>query len=399
MKRLLHLALAALLMLSLPVYAADQNDTVKIADFTQAADAAAIQNVKPVKNIIIMIGDGMGINEVGAARTALYGRGLGLTLDRLPALGQSITWSLSDDFITDSGAGGTALACGLRTLNGRIGEDRDARPLKNILELARSMGKSTGVVVTCSITHATPACFLAHVKNRSNEWEIARQICAAPADVMLGGGIEFFLPASDKRSRRDDETDLLEVLRKRGYSVLTTADELKATDFGKAKAVAGFFAPYNMRSATKRDTPLPDMVAGALQLLSRNPKGFFLMVEGSQIDGGGHGNDLQYVVDETLDFDRAVAKAVDFAEKDGNTLVVVTADHETGGLSLTETNETDGTMTAGWTGPEHTGSVVPLLAYGPNAQAFAGLHHNFHVPQLAVQGWGVKNFASFATDK
>jgi alkaline phosphatase len=398
MNRIMSFVLAALLALSLPVFA-DENDTVKIESFAAAGDAVAIQNVKPVKNIIILIGDGMGFNEVGAARASLFGRGMGLNMDRMQAMGQSLTWSLSDDFITDSAAGATALASGLRTLNGRIGEDKDGRPVKNILELAKTLGKSTGVVVTCSITHATPACFLAHVKSRSNDWEIARQISIAQVDVLLGGGLDFLLPASDKNSKRDDSLDLLDVLRKRGFTVLTKAEELKALDFTQAKAVAGFFAPYNMRSASKRDTPLPDMVAGALQVLSRNPKGFFLMVEGSQIDGGGHGNDLKYVVDETLDFDRAVAKAIDFAEKDGNTLVIVTADHETGGLSLIDVQEQNGTITSGWTGPEHTGSVVPLMAYGPNAQAFAGLHHNFHVPQLAVQGWGVKNFATFAYDK
>ncbi len=399
MKRLLHLALVALLALSLPVYAADQNDTVKVASFAQVGDATAIPNVKPVKNIIILIGDGMGVNAVGAARAASFGRGDGLVMDKAQALGQSLTWSLSNDFITDSGAGGTAISCGQRTTNGRIGADKDGRPMKTILELAKGLGKSTGVVVTCSVTHATPADFLAHVKDRNNEWEIARQISVAPVDVLLGGGYSYFLPAVSKESRRDDDLDLLAAMRKRGMTVTTSVEEFRALDLNKVQSVAGLFTPYHMAKAPQREIPLPEMVEDAIKVLSHNQKGFFLMVEGSQIDWEGHANNLQGNVAETLDFDQAIAKAVDFAAKDGNTLVLVTADHETGGLAINDANEKEGTITAGWTHGDHTGGAVPLLAWGPNAQAFAGLHHNFHIPQLAVQGWGVKNFASFATDK
>ncbi len=398
MNRVLSLVLAALLAFSMPVFA-DENDTVKIESFAAVGDAVAIQNVKPVKNIIIMIGDGMGFNALGAARAAAFGRGTGLALDRMQAMGQSLTWSLSDDYITDSAAGGTALSSGVRTLNGRIGEDKDARPVKSILEVAKSLGKSTGVIATCTLTDATPASFLSHAKNRSNEWEIARQISGAPVDVLLGGGRAYFLPAADRESLRDDDLNLLEAMRKRGMTVVTAADEFRALDLSKVKSLAGLFALEDMKTAPQREMPLPEMVEGALKVLSRNPKGFFLMVEGSQIDWAGHGNNLKYSVDETLDFDSAVAKAVEFAGKDGSTLVIVTADHETGGLAINKAIESDRTITAGWTHGSHTGSAVPLLAFGPNAQAFAGLHHNFHIPQMAVQGWGVKNFATFAYDK
>lgn len=398
MNRILSFALAALLAFSLPVFA-DENDTVKIESFAAVGDAVAIQNVRPVKNIIIMIGDGMGFNAVGAARAAAFGRGAGLTMDRMQAMGQSLTWSLSDDFITDSGAGGTALSTGLRTTNSRIGEDKDGRPVKTILELAKSLGKSTGVVVTCAVTHATPASFLSHVKSRSNEWEIARQISTAPVDVLLGGGLGYFLPAADKNSYRDDDLDLMAAMRKRGMTVVTSPEEFRALDFSKVQSIAGLFARMHMATAPKREIPLPEMVESTLKVLSRNPKGFFLMVEGSQIDWEGHANNLRGNVDETLDFDRTVAKAIEFAQKDGNTLVIVTADHETGGLSINDAAEMKGQITAGWTHGDHTGSAVPLLAFGPNAQAFAGLHHNFHIPQMAVQGWGVKNFATFAYDK
>ena len=398
MNRVLSLVLAALLAFSMPVFA-DENDTVKIESFAAVGDAVAIQNVKPVKNIIIMIGDGMGFNALGAARAAAFGRGTGLALDRMQAMGQSLTWSLSDDYITDSAAGGTALSSGVRTLNGRIGEDKDARPVKSILEVAKSLGKSTGVIATCTLTDATPASFLSHAKNRSNEWEIARQISGAPVDVLLGGGRAYFLPAADRESLRDDDLNLLEAMRKRGMTVVTAADEFRALDLSKVKSLAGLFALEDMKTAPRPEIPLPEMVEGALKVLSRNPKGFFLMVEGSQIDWAGHGNNLKYSVDETLDFDSAVAKAVEFAGKDGSTLVIVTADHETGGLAINKAIESDRTITAGWTHGSHTGSAVPLLAFGPNAQAFAGLHHNFHIPQMAVQGWGVKNFATFAYDK
>jgi alkaline phosphatase len=395
--RLLFLLLSAVVC-AVPARA-DENDTVAIGKFEAYQDASAVENLKPAKNVILMIGDGMGIEEVTAARIATFGRGMGLAMDRMPVMGQSITLSLSDDLITDSGAGATAMASGVKTLNGRIGEDKDAKPVKTILEVAAGLGKSTGIVAVIRVTHATPAAFASHVKSRSNEWEIASQLSAAPLTVLLGGGYSYFLPASNPESYRDDDLDLLAAMRKRGTTVTTDAAEFKGLDLSRVKSLVGLFYPDSPPRASERKPSLPEMTEAALKVLSRNPKGFFLMIEGSQIDGGGHGNNLQSVVEEVLDFDRTVEMVRRFAEQDGNTLVVVTADHETGGLSLNDASDRSKTLTAGWTTKEHTANLVPIFALGPSAQAFAGLHQNQQIPQIAVQVWGVKNFTRFAYEK
>ena len=392
--------LVLLLLILLPAaLAADENDTARIRQMVQPADATAIENLKPVKNIILMIGDGMGFEAVTAARIASYGRGLGLAMDSFPYTGQSLSYSLDDDQITDSAAGATALASGIKTLNGRIGEDAESKPLKTIADLARERGKSVGIVVTCEVNHATPACFISHVKSRSNMWEIARQISQEPLEVLLGGGYAYFLPGSQPESVRDDELDLLGTMRARGATVTTDLAEFRRLDLAKVNSLVGLFYPIALPPKGKREIDLPELTQAALTVLSRNPKGFFLMVEGSQIDWEGHGNNLVGSVNETLDFDQAIARVLEFARQDGQTLVIVTADHETGGLSINRTGTREMTFTAGWTTNEHTGNVVPVFAYGPNAQAFGHVIQNHNIPQLAVQSWGVKNFNRFAYEK
>ena len=390
--------LALLLCLPLAVFA-DDNDTVTIKTFKEYPDATAIEGVVKVKNIIMLIGDGMGFNQVTAARIAAFGRGVGLAMDRMEETGQNLSFSLDGSLITDSAAGATSLASGVKTLNGMIGEDAEGKRLQTIADLARKLGKSTGVVAACEVTHATPACFASHVKSRSNAWEIARQMADEPLDVLLGGGYKFFLPGSHPESARDDELDLIERMRKRGATVTMDPDEFRALELGKVKSLVGLFAPGHMKPAGERKVSLTEMTRAALDVLGRNPKGFFLMVEASQIDWAGHGNDLKYNVAETLDFDEVIGMVLDFAEADGETLVIVTADHETGGLSINAVSEENSTLTAGWTHGSHTANPVPIFAHGPNSHAFGRTLHNHQIPQLAVQGWGVKNFTGFAYEK
>ncbi len=390
--------LALLLCLPLAIYA-DDNDTVAIKTFKEYPDATAIEGVKKVKNIIMLIGDWMGFTQVTAARIAAFGRGVGLAMDRMEETGQNLSLSLDGSLITDSAAGATALASGVKTLNGMIGEDPEGRRLRTIADLARELGKSTGVVAACEVTHATPACFASHVKSRANAWEIARQMADEPLDVLLGGGYMYFLPGSHPESYRDDELDLMARMRKRGATVTMDPDEFRALDLSKVKSLVGLFARSHMKPAGERKVSLKEMTRAALDVLGRNPKGFFLMVEGSQIDWAGHANNLKYNVAETLDFDGVIGMVLDFAEADGETLVIVTADHETGGLSLNAASEEKSTLTAGWTTGKHTANPVPIFAQGPNSHAFGRTLHNHQIPQLAVQGWGVKNFTDFAYGK
>jgi alkaline phosphatase len=390
--------LALLLCLPLALFA-DDNDTVAIKTFREYPDATAIAGVKKVKNIILLIGDGMGFNQVTAARMAAFGRGVGLAMDRMEETGQNITLSLDDELITDSAAGATALASGIKTLNGMIGENPDGKRVKTIADVARKLGKSTGVVASCDVTHATPACFASHVKNRSNAWEIARQMADEPLDVLLGGGYQYFLPGSHPQSTRDDELDLVARMRGRGATVVLDPEEFRALDTGKVKTLVGLLAAGHPKPAPERNVSLKEMTRAALDLLKRNPKGFFLMVEASQIDWEGHGNNFQGNVAETLDFDETIGMVLEFAEADGNTLVIVTADHETGGLSINKASEEKSSLTGGWTTGTHTANPVPIFAHGPNSQAFGRVLHNHQIPQLAVQGWGVKNFVDFAYGK
>ncbi len=371
-------------------------DTYKIQNFAPAENAQAIENPAPVKNIIIMIGDGMGFDEVTAARIARFGGGKGLAMDAFPAVGISLTYSADENLITDSAAGATALASGLLTYNGAIGVDTDQKPVKTILEVARELGKTTGVVATCEITHATPAGFLSHTSSRGDNNEIALQIAENPADVMLAGGYGFFLPSTDAESYRKDDQNLIEKMKAKGRKVLTTPEEFAAVNPRNEDQLIGFFARKGMDLAPVRRPSLPEMTKAAIDILSKNEKGFFLMVEGSQIDWRGHDNDFSGNVDETIDFDNAVRIALNFARSDGNTLLIVTADHETGGLSVTGVDRAAQTVTGGWTTKGHSANDVPLYAFGPNAYTFSGTHFIFNIPQLAIQGWGVKNFADFA---
>ena len=375
-------------------------NTVEIQSLDVVPDAVTVKNVKKVKNVIMLIGDGMGFEAVTAARIVAHGKGKGLSCDRFPVLGQSITYSLDKSLITDSAASGTALASGERTYNGMIGLDADKKPISNIADLAHHLGKSTGIVAVCDITHATPAAYAAHVKTRDNQWEIAKQMADVPLEVMLGGGRQYFLPGGDPGSKRDDDLDLVARMKKQGKTVVFTEEELDALNLAGVNNLVGLFASGHLDKVSDNRRPvLKKMTETALDILSRNKKGFFLMVEGSQIDWGGHANDLAYNSSEMLDFDETVGMVLDWAEKDGETLVVVTADHETGGLALIKADTEQKTLSAGWSTGDHTANVVPVFAYGPNSEAYAGTLFNFHIPQIAVQGWGVKNYKDFAYER
>ncbi|HBS85181.1 MAG: alkaline phosphatase [Bacteroidetes bacterium GWF2_38_335] len=312
------------------------------------------------KNVILFIGDGMGTSQVYAALTA---NGGSLYMTSLKFSGFSKTNSGSD-YVTDSGAGGTAIACGKKTYNYAIGVDMDTVPMVSILELAEKKGLSTGMVATAAITHATPASFMAHNRDRNNYEEIALDFLKTDIDIFIGGGRDHFASRKDKRN-------LLDELAKKGYQV---CDSLN-TSISKDK-VAVFTASGHNPEAKYRKNMLPIATQKAIDLLSKNKNGFFLMVEGSQIDWGGHDNDLPQVIEETLDMDKALAVALEFAEKNGETLIIVTADHECGGLSLKNGSLEKGIVVAEFSTLDHTSVMVPVFAIGPGAEKFTGVYEN-----------------------
>jgi alkaline phosphatase len=317
---------------------------------------------KKPKNIILMIGDGMGVAQVFAGIT---GNGGHLFLDNFKHIGFSETQA-ADQYITDSAAGGTALSTGVRTYNGAIGVDVNQKPVKTILEEAEEQGLSTGLVSTSAITHATPASFIAHQGARGSYEAIAADFLKTDIDVFIGGGYKNF-------SDRQDGQDLISKLKAKGYQVLQDINEIASVKYGK---LAGFTATEHNGRVAERGNMLPVATKTAMQILNNNIKGFFLMVEGSMIDWGAHAGNTSYVVEEMLDFDQAIGKALEFANKDGQTLVIVTADHETGGASITGGDLKTGMVEMKFTSTDHTGVMVPVFAYGPGAENFTGILKN-----------------------
>jgi alkaline phosphatase len=325
---------------------------------------------KPQK-IIFLIGDGMGLTQIS---TLFLERDNTNNFKRFKHIGFINTWSDSHK-ITDSAAGATAFACGKKSYNGSIGVDSDSTSIVNLIEVLSEEKYTTGVVSTSSITHATPACFYAHTLSRSNEFDIAKQLLMSDVDFFAGGGKDFFADMQpdmklyhwnvDTQSTQDWKSIAFEENQKYGYLL---------SGKGMATMEAG------------RGDFLPQATKAALRFIDN--KKSFLMIEGSQIDWGGHARDYAYVFTEMEDFDETVGAVLDYAEKDGNTLVIVTADHETGGLSLSPApyqgedgiTRTDyDKVNASFNTGGHTATLVPVFAYGPGSHHFQGFYENTEI--------------------
>ncbi len=324
------------------------------------------QDNTKVKNIIFLIGDGMGVSQVYGALVANKGN---LYMKNMPVTGFSITYS-SDNLITDSAAGGTALSTGKKTKNGVIGMDSTFKAQKTILELAEKKGLTTGLVATSKITHATPASFIAHQPDREMHDEIALDFLDTDIDVFIGGGRNYF-------SKNEKKQNLLTKLQKKGYDIIMHPDSLT---YYSGDKLAGLLYPEDAPPYVDgRGDMLPISTKTALNVLSKNQKGFFLMVEGSQIDWGCHNNNTSYTVTEVLDFDRALGEALKFAAEDGQTLVVVTADHETGGFSVSGGSMEKGIVVGKFSTDSHTATMVPVFAFGPGSELFTGIQDNTEI--------------------
>lgn len=327
----------------------------------------AQHSTKP-KNIIIMIGDGMGLTEVSASVLSMSNS----PYRRFSNTGLSVTTSLNR-LITDSGAGGTAISTGYRTNYHFIAVDTLNRPLTTILEHAKKLKKSTGVVVTSSVTNATPATFLAHIIDRYLDNQIAVQLTKQDVDVVIGGGTEYFLPKY-LGGNRPDSLNLFNVLHSNGYSLFLNPDSLLSNSVSSK-----FYALFGSEAfppAAKRKYTLTDMVKKAIEQLSKNKNGFVLMVEGSQIDWTSHDNNPIDFVPEMQDFNDAINTCLDFSDKDKNTLVVVTADHETGGMAITSGVLNGSNLKYVYTTKGHTPAMVGVFAKGKGAGLFNGIFDN-----------------------
>ena len=302
---------------------------------------ASIASAVPVKNVIIMIPDGMSV--AGSTITRWYNGGEKLLAFDALAAGMVRSYS-SDAIISDSAPAATAYACGVKAQTGNIGVMPNVStlpggplldginnytPVANIMEAARAKGLATGIVSTSEITHATPADFGAHDISRKKEDNIGEQMLFAGFDVLLGGGTDFFF------TKRADKEDLTAIAKTRGYSYVESTADMKAD---KGKKLLGLFAPVGMSYDIDRDTAkepsLEEMTVKALSIVSSNAKGFVLMVEGSEVDWAAHANDPVGVVSDINAFDKAVTAALDFAKKDKNTVIIILTDHGNSGINI-----------------------------------------------------------------
>ena len=368
-------------------------DVKDISFYKAPEDQGVLTNITAgcPRNVIFLIGDGMGVNHVTLARHRAVGASGRLHMERLPVTGLVRTHSASSA-ITDSAAAATALACGIKTDNGRIGTAPDGTAWMTILEKARLKSFRTGLVSTSAITHATPAGFAAHVKSRGSQAEIAAQMLNARVDILLGGGRKYW--QNKPNGNQKDGRALINEAKAAGYQVVYSRDKLAGLTPGR---VLGLFAEDGMTTYAPEPS-LAEMTDVVINLLSKkspewfapDPR-FFVMIEGSQIDWAGHANDTDNTIRQMLLFDMAVKEAIDFARRDKRTLVIVTSDHETGGLLLKTKDEK---IIADWQSKNHTAADVPLYAFGPGSTCFVGIHDNIDIPKLIA---GLLKFDNFPT--
>lgn len=357
-----------------------------------------------VKNVIYLIGDGMGF---GAVSSLLLSEDAVTGFEQAPVIGLSETCS-ADNYVTDSAAGGTALATGTRTNNGYVGADPEGNQLTSVLRKAQDMGKKTGIVVNTTLTEATPASFYAGVTSRKMVFDIAKQFTESNVDVAIGGGLDHFIS-------RPDSLDLTATLIEKGYDVYLNWETVLNTDSDKFVGILPLYDLHRREenngtasaaegqevclaaqlAAINEDTEVTHLseptvylekaTVKALDILSRDNKdGFFLMIESAIIDGYGHNNDSDGMIVEMKEFNRTLLEMIEYVNNNPETLLVVTADHETGGTGVYYNGHkpgNEGPLKLRFSTSGHTGTVVPIFAYGPGAESFAGVMKNTDIPK------------------
>ena len=316
---------------------------------------------KKVKNIIFMIGDGMGLEQISAAWVCNGGK---LNLDNFTNVGIQRTYS-ANKLVTDSAAAGTALATGHKTDNGMVSMTPDSVAVMSLAEEAMEKGKRAGAAVTCRVNDATPAVFFSHSATRKDQEDIVAQMAGSGVYFLSGGGTKFWRD-------REDGRDIAEEVKANGYTYVETKEDLMAVEEGP---VVALMDSHELLPSLDRGDILPASVTKALQLLD-NKKGFFLMIEGSMIDDGGHDNKAGHTMEEIFDFDRTLGIVLEWAEKDGETLVIVTGDHATGGMTLLSGSIDEKRIRVNYSTTGHNGIALPVFAWGPHSEDFIGIYEN-----------------------
>lgn len=325
---------------------------------------------KKVKNVILLIGDGTGLAQWYSGYTANHAR---LNVFNMRSIGLSKTSSY-DNFITDSAPGATALASGEKTNNRSVGVDHTGVALSLIPDYVHKKGMRTGLLTSGDMTDATPAAFYGHRTERTDGAGMFADLAGAPIQLLMGSGNKHFTLAAQQ------------ALQQKGFTLVRTLDSLPATAQGKW-IVMDERAHLSMLQG--RGQWLQQAFDKSLHILSQNKAGFFLMAEGAQVDHGGHDNNLPWLASEVMDLDQLVGKAMHFADTNGETLVIVTADHETGGLSLMDGDYDKGYIGGQFATDDHTAIPVPVFAYGPQSRLFSGVYENTAVFFKIMQALGI----------
>jgi len=338
------------------------------------------RNTKPV-NIILMIADGMGISQITGG---LYQNDKQLAVEKMPFIGLQKTNSFNS-LNTDPAAAATAIACGIKSFDGALGLSMDSVSIPSILEWGTKSKMKTGVITTASMTHATVAAFWAHLSNYQEDEKIASQLIKSPLNLVIGGGEKFF-------STRKDNVNLLASLSANEYQVVSVSSD--AQTFPTADILKNYFAftafdlPSTILDGRKY---LPSATSFAIDFLNAKDKenhGFFLLVNSAQTEWGAKLNNPEYMLTEYEDFNQTIEKVLSFAEKDRETLVIVTSGYELGGYAINPGSK-PGKLQHEFTGKRVTGTLVPVFSYGPGAFNFTGFYENIDfLPKLkALFGW------------
>ncbi|MGI9527075.1 MAG: alkaline phosphatase [Weeksellaceae bacterium] len=325
---------------------------------------------QPIKNVILIIGDGMGLAQISAATNFCPD----MMFNQFRHIGFSKTNS-ANDYTTDSAAGGTAIAIGEKTNNRTVGMDANYMAQPNLVEILSNKGFKTAILTTDEITGATPADFYAHVADRGLKNEIAEHLLQSDLDFFMGGDRKYFR-----------ENGINKRLEEHGFHVVDTITSLDKSSKKIAFLAGENSLPY-MREG--RGDLLPNATSFALDYLKDDS--FFMMIEGAQIDNFGHFNDIKGVVEETIDLDHAIQKAIQFADKNGETLVIVTADHECGGLTIPHGQMHNHELEGDFSTHDHTGIMVPVFAYGPQSSKFQGIYDNNEIFHKILQVLKIQN--------
>ncbi len=384
------------IMANLPVPSGTLNDKdvflKSIPENGELVKKDLVEVNKKAKNVILLIGDGMSASQITSYRLLKEGPNGRIAVDNFPISGIVLTHS-ADAIITDSASSATAYSTGSKTKNGFLGVDQEGRILENLTEKLDNFGFVSALISTSEVTHATPAAFSSHVDSRRNTDEISSQMLESKVATILGGGRKFFLSA-ENGGKRKDKRDLLEEAKK-SHKILMHKHELDISGITPSDRILGLFADEHLRDEENPENhssepTLTEMLRFSLEraeaAIDNQCRGSFIMVEGSQVDWAGHANNIDYLERELKEFDEATRYALEYAKKNPDTLVVVTADHETGGLliepialSYYTGNNIKFSFNTAIGGGSHTGVPVPVYAHGPGSLNFSGTLDNTDV--------------------